>query len=205
MNCQEILNNLNSLSNPENVAGMARYGINPHNTLGISIPVLRKMAKEIGKNHSLAVELWASEIHEARLLAAFIDEPRQVTEVQMERWAAEFDSWDVCDQACSSLFDRTPYAWGKAIEWSGRSEEFVKRAGFVLMAALASHAKKAPDEHFEVFFPIIIREAHDERNFVKKAVNWHCAGSASAAGRSIRARSRPPARSWRAARRQPAG
>jgi 3-methyladenine DNA glycosylase AlkD len=175
-----ILARLKSQANPGNVAGMARFGINPDNTLGISIPVLREMAGqvkrnlagEIGKNHALAGELWASGVHEARLLAGFIDDSRLVDEAQMERWAADFDSWDVCDQVCSGLFDRTPFAWAKAAEWSGRSEEFVKRAGFVLMAALAWHDKKASDEQFEALFPILAREASDERNFVKKAVNW---------------------------------
>jgi 3-methyladenine DNA glycosylase AlkD len=173
---ETILANLRSLSNPENVAGMARYGISSHNTLGVSMPALRGMAKELGKNHVLAGELWDSGIHEARILASLVDVPSQVSEAQMEDWAADFDSWDVCDQVCSNLFDRTPYAWAKALDWSGRSEEFVKRAGFVLMAALASHAKKAPDEQFEFFFPIIARQASDERNFVRKAVNWALRG-----------------------------
>src|SRR5512139_3622373 len=118
MNSEGILNSLRSMENPANVAGMARYGINSHNTLGISIPVLRKIARQVGKNHALAEELWASGIHEARILAAFIDDPKQVTPEQMDRWAAEFDSWDVCDQVCCNLFDRTPLAWGKAVEWS---------------------------------------------------------------------------------------
>ncbi|MFH1107562.1 MAG: DNA alkylation repair protein [Candidatus Micrarchaeota archaeon] len=168
----EIVCRLKSMRNPKNVAGMARFGINPENTLGVSIPVLRRMAAEIGKNHALALELWDSGIHEARLLAGFIDDPAQVGGAQMEEWAAEFDSWDVCDQVCSSLFDRTPLAYHKALEWSARKEEFVKRAGFVLMAALAVHDKKAGDAKFMPFFPIIVRESCDGRNFVKKAVNW---------------------------------
>jgi 3-methyladenine DNA glycosylase AlkD len=129
-------------------------------------------APDPSREHILAEELWAAGIHEARLLAVFLDDPRQVTPEQMERWAADFDSWDVCDQACTSLFDGTPHAWDKAVEWSGRGEEFVKRGGFALMAGLAWHDKKATDEQFELFFPIILREAGDERNFVKKAVNW---------------------------------
>jgi 3-methyladenine DNA glycosylase AlkD len=151
---------------------MARFGINPENTLGISIPTLRSLAKEIGKDHALAEELWTSGIHEARILAAFIDDPKQVTEEQMDRWVAEFDSWDVCDQACGSLFDRTPFAYQKALEWSARDEEFVRRAAFALMAYLAVHDKKAGDDKFEGFFPLIVAAATDERNFVKKAVNW---------------------------------
>jgi 3-methyladenine DNA glycosylase AlkD len=169
---EQILERLQSLANPQNVAGMRRYGISTHNALGISIYTLRLLAKEIGKDHALALELWDSGIHEARILACNIDDPKFVTEDQMERWAADFNSWDVCDQVCSSLFDQTPFAYSKAHQWSERQEEFVKRAGFVLMAALAVHDKKAPDERFEAFFPIILREATDGRNFVKKAVNW---------------------------------
>lgn len=169
---EEILAELHSLANPENVRGMARYGINPQGTLGISIYTLRPLAKQLGVNHGLALELWESGVHEARLLAGFIDDPRQVTLEQMDRWVSDFDSWDVCDQVCSNLFDRTPYAYQKAFEWSERDEEFVKRAAFVLMAALSVHDKKAPDERFLAFLPVIIREASDERNYVRKAVNW---------------------------------
>jgi len=169
---EEILNRLRNMANPANVAGMARFGINPENTLGISIPELRSMAKEIGKDHALAQELWTSGIHEARILAAFIDDPKKVTEVQMEWWVADFDSWDVCDQVCGNLFDRTLFAYPKAHEWSSRDEEFVKRAGFALMAWLPVHDKKARDEQFELFFSAIIRQSTDGRNYVKKAVNW---------------------------------
>ena len=169
---EQILERLQSLANPQNVAGMKRYGINTNNTLGISIYTLRPLAKEIGLDHSLALELWESSIHEARILACYIDDPKLVTEDQMERWAADFNSWDICDQVCSSLFDQTPHAYSKAHQWSERHEEFVKRAAFVLMAALAVHDKKAPDERFEEFLPIITRHATDGRNFVKKAVNW---------------------------------
>jgi 3-methyladenine DNA glycosylase AlkD len=167
-----LIKKLKSLSNPEAVAGMACFGINPRNTYGVSIPVLRKMAKEAGKNHLLAQKLWISGIHEARMLAGMIDLPEEVTEKQMERWVRDFDSWDVCDQVCSNLFDRTKFAHQKAIDWSERREEFVKRAGFVLMAVLAVHDKDARDKEFLKFLPIIEREARDDRNFVKKAVNW---------------------------------
>jgi 3-methyladenine DNA glycosylase AlkD len=172
MTSDEIIGYLKSLANAQNVAGMARYGISPHNTLGVSIPVLRDMARRRGKDHRLAQELWESNIHEARILAAYVDNPRQVTAEQMEKWALEFDSWDVCDQVCSNLFDRTPYAAQKAMEWSERDGEFIKRAGFVLMACLAVHDKKASDSLFESFLSLILKEATDERNFVKKAVNW---------------------------------
>jgi 3-methyladenine DNA glycosylase AlkD len=167
-----VLERLRSLSDRDAIEGMARFGINPENTLGIPVPVIRGMAKELGRDHFLAQELWNSGVHEARILAGFIDDPKLVTEDQMERWVTDFDSWDVCDQVCGSLFDRTPMAYGKAVEWSARDEEFVKRAGFVLMASLSVHDKKADDKRFLHFLPVIKRGAVDERNFVKKAVNW---------------------------------
>lgn len=169
---EQILDRLKELSDPEAVEGMARFGINPENTFGVSIPNLRKLAKKIGRNHELAQQLWSSGFHEARILASMIDDPEEVTEEQMESWVKEFDSWDVCDQCCMNLFDETQFAYQKAFEWSGRKEEFVKRAGFVLMACLAVGDKKAEDSQFEQFFPVIQREAGDGRNFVKKAVNW---------------------------------
>ncbi len=172
MNYAEILQRLKSLANPESVKGMARFGIKPGKVFGVSIPDLRRLAKQIGKNHILAGQLWLSGIHEARILAGMVDDPEQVTESQMERWAKDFDSWDLCDQCCSNLFDKTVFAYPKAIEWSERRQEFVKRAGFVLMAVLAVHDKAAEDDQFTQFFLIIKREARDERNFVKKAVNW---------------------------------
>ena len=172
MEHQEIIKKLNSEANPKNVEGMARFGINPKNTLGVSVPVLRKMAKEIGRDYKLAQQLWNSGIHEARMLACFIDEIVKVTEKQMEKWVKDFDSWDICDQVCGNLFDRTNFAWKKVFEWTKRKEEFVKRAGFVLMATLSVHDKKAKDKDFEKFFPLIKKHSIDERNFVKKAVNW---------------------------------
>jgi len=168
----DIIKKLKSLSNPRAVEGMARFGINPKNTFGVSIPNLRKIAKETGTNHDLAQQLWSSSIHEARILASMIDDPLMVTEEQMESWVGNFDSWDVCDQCCSNLFDKTKFAYKKAIRWTKRSEEFVKRAGFVLMAVLAVHDKEAKDEKFLKFLPIIKRESTDERNYVKKAINW---------------------------------
>ena len=168
----EIIKQLKSLSNPEAVEGMARFGINPRNTFGVSIPNLRKIAKATGKDHELALQLWDSGIHEARILSGFIDDPALVTLEQMEEWVSDFDSWDVCDQVCSNLFDKTSSAYQKSTEWAGREEEFVKRAGFVLMAALAVHDKAAGENEFEKFLSMIKREASDGRNFVKKAVNW---------------------------------
>ncbi len=169
---QEIITQLKKLYNPKNVEGMARFGINSDSTLGISIPVLRDLAKKIGKNHTLAQKLWQSGIHEARLLAGFIDDNKEVTQKQMDSWVSDFDSWDVCDQVCMNLFDKTPFAYQKALEWSSRREEFIKRAGFAMMAVLAVHDKKANDEKLLQFLPIIVREAGDNRNFVRKAVNW---------------------------------
>jgi len=151
---------------------MARFGINPKGTLGISIPTLRNLAKRFKLDHELAHQLWASGIHEAKILASMIDDPKKVTKEQMDEWVVQFDSWDVCDQVCMNLFDKTPYAYLKAAEWCEREEEFVKRAGFALMASLAFHDKNAPDESFEAFFPLILKHANDERNYVKKAVNW---------------------------------
>jgi len=168
---KKILKQLKSLSNPEAVAGMAKFGINLKNTYGVSIPQLRKIAKEIGKNHNLAQQLWKSRVHEARILASYIEEPRKITEAQLEKWVKDFDSWDVCDQVCG-LFEETPYAFQKAIDWSSRKEEFVKRAAFALIAGLAVHDKKASDEQFMQFFPIIKQEVTNDRNFVKKSINW---------------------------------
>jgi 3-methyladenine DNA glycosylase AlkD len=171
MTYQEIIKELRSQRNQKNIDGMARFGINPKNTLGVSIYILRPLAKRIGKDHKLAGELWDSEIHEARILASYIDEPEKVTEKQMDEWVADFDSWDTCDQVVD-LFERTPFAYKKVYEWAKRDEEFVKRASFAMMAGLVVHDKKSPDSDFENFFPIILREATDDRNFVKKAVNW---------------------------------
>jgi 3-methyladenine DNA glycosylase AlkD len=168
----EVIRELKALANPANVAGMARYGINSRNTLGVPIPALRRMARRIGRDHETALRLWDSEIHDARILAGFVADPGQATPALLEKWAADFDSWDVCDQVCSGFFDRTPMARTQALQWSRRREEFVKRAGFVLMAALAVHDKQAEDAVFERFLPAIRREAGDDRNFVKKAVNW---------------------------------
>jgi 3-methyladenine DNA glycosylase AlkD len=172
MQIGEAIRELRALANPANVAGMTRFGINPKGTLGISIPVLRRLARQAGRDHALALALWKTGIHEARILAALVDEPALVTPQQMDRWAADFDSWDVCDGCCSNLFDRTPHAYGKCFEWSSRPEEYVKRAAFALMAALAVHDKQAPDSRFLQFLPVIAREANDDRNFVRKAVNW---------------------------------
>jgi len=167
-----LLETLRSHANPANVAGMARYGINTIGTLGVPIPILRRLAKETGKNHALAQELWNSGVHEARILATLIDDPALVTRRQMDLWARDLDSWDVCDQACQNLFRYTPFAFAKAEEWARAKQEFVRRAGLSLMAGLAVKAKDAPDARFEAFFPLIAEAAADERNMVKKAASW---------------------------------
>ena len=171
MNAQEIITELKKSANPNNVEGMARFGIASQGTLGIQIPVLRKMAKNIGKNHLLALELWQTGIHEAKILASFIESTDNLTESQMESWVNDFDSWDVCDQVCD-LFGRSQFAIQKINEWSKSDREYVKRAAFALMAELSVHDKAAADSIFVNFLPIIARESTDERNFVKKAVNW---------------------------------
>lgn len=172
MELAEVLARLNALADPAYVAQIAKFGVKPGQSLGIRIPQLRALAKAIRPNHPLAGELWATAIHEARLLATMLADPKQVTEAQMEQWVTDFDSWDVCDGACSEVFSRTPYATSKAIVWAGHPAEFVKRAGFVLMADLAHRSHKTSDDQLAVFLPIILRESTDDRNFVKKAVNW---------------------------------
>jgi 3-methyladenine DNA glycosylase AlkD len=208
MDLTEVLAQLQSLADPAHLAEMKRVGISLHHSLGIDIYTLRKLAKSLYPDHGLALGLWASSIHEARLLASMVDDPARVTEAQLEDWAAGFDSWDVCDQVCDNLFQHTAFAYPKAFEWSGRSEEFVKRAGFVLMACLAFHDRTAPDEKLARFFPVIVQASDDERNYVKKAVNWALRNlgkrspalnaQAVAAAQEIRGRGTPPAR-WIAA------
>jgi 3-methyladenine DNA glycosylase AlkD len=169
---QETMSELAALGSAENRAGMARYGINVADAFGVSIPELRRIAKRLGTGHELALALWETGNHEARILAALVDDPAQVSGEQLEAWVSAFDSWDLCDQVCSNLFDRTSAAHAKAAEWAGRDEEFVKRAGFALMAALSVHDKTAGEAAFLAFLPLIEREAGDERPYVKKAVNW---------------------------------
>src|SRR5260221_3330788 len=172
MTSDRIIANLEQLANAQAIEGMARFGIRPAQALGISIPTLRKMAKDIGRNQALALALWDSGIHEARSRASVIAEPPLGSAEVMEKWGNDFDAWDVWDQVCGNLFDKTPYAYQKATQWCQQEREFVRRAGFVMMAELAVHDKKAQDEAFMQFFPLIKQHAGDERNFVKKAVNW---------------------------------
>jgi 3-methyladenine DNA glycosylase AlkD len=172
MQIAKILAELRSLGSDRDRAGMARYGINVQNAFGVSVYQLRVIANRLGTDYKLALGLWKTGNHEARLLACFVTDPALVTERQIETWAADFDSWDICDQATTSLFDQTAFAWTKAVEWAARGDEWVKRAAFALMAGLAVHDKKAGDKAFLALLPIIEREAWDKRNFVKKSVNW---------------------------------
>ncbi len=172
ISADDVITRLQSMSRPENKEGMARYGITVDKAFGIPMPELRSLAKELKKDHELALALWDTDYHEAKILAGLIDDSKQVTEEQMDRWVAGFDSWDVCDQCCSNLFDKTQFAYGKALAWTQDEREYVRRAGYVMMATLAVHDKKAPDKVFELFFPFIVKGSIDERNFVKKAVNW---------------------------------
>lgn len=172
MNYDPIIKKLRSMANPDNVAGMACFGITGKEVLGIQIYKLRDLAKNIGKDHKLALELYKSGIHEAKLLAVFLEEADKVTPKQMDKWASSFESWDDTDQACTSLFDATPHAWNKVYAWAERKEELVKRAAFSMIAGLAVHDKKAGDEEFIKLFPLIKKHSTDERNYVKKAVSW---------------------------------
>lgn len=170
--CADIIARLRELAVPERKAGMARFGIDITRALGVTLPELRQLAKRIGTNHALAGELWESGLHEARILAGMVDDPAQVTPAQMEAWAQTFDSWDVTDQCVNNLFRKTPRAHDMAAKWTQAEAEFVKRAGFALIAALAVHDRHADDQAFVAFFPLIAQAAGDRRNFVKKAVNW---------------------------------
>ncbi len=172
MEYKDIINELERLSNLEEVEGMARFGINPEKTYAVRIPQLRRMAKKIDKDHEMAQRLWEHGYRETRIIASIVEIPEMVSESQMDKWALDLDTWDICDQCCMNLFRKTPFAYKKIVEWSKREEEFVKRAAFTLIATLAVHDKSADDSIFEDMFPIIIREANDGRNFVKKAVNW---------------------------------
>lgn len=168
----EIIAELRAQANEVNRAGMARFGINTERAFGMSIPPLRAMGKLLGRDHDRALALWESGWHEARLLAVFTDEAKCVSDQQMEQWASDFNSWDITDQCCSNLFIHTPFAERKVREWSSRQEEYVRRAAFAMLAALAVHSRTLTDSDFRNFLPLISAAADDERNFVKKAVNW---------------------------------
>ncbi len=167
-----VLAKLKNKAKPDQIEGMSRFGMTAAGRMGVSVPDMRKIAKELGKDHNLAVDLWKTGIPEAQILASMIDDPGKLTEAQMENWVLDFNSWDVCDQVCMNLFEKTPLAWKKILEWSDRDEEFVKRAAYALLACLAWHDKETDDEKFIGLFRVIVRGALDDRNFVKKAVNW---------------------------------
>ena len=168
----EALAQLEKKGSQKNVAGMARYGIGAKKAYGVSVSDIRALAKKIGRDHALAGRVWKSGVFEGRLLAAFLEDPALVTPSQMDAWARGFENWADCDTTCIHLFSRTPYAWKKIEQWSSRNDELVKRAAFALIAAVAVHDKKAPDEPFVRALALIEREANDDRNFVRKAVNW---------------------------------
>ncbi len=169
---EEVINELKRHYSPRNIEGMKRYGIKADKAFGLNAPTMYAIAKRIGKNHELALELWETGYHEARHIAAMIDDPKLVTKSQMNKWVKDFNSWDICDGTCSNLFRNTPYALEKIHQWAKSKKEFVRRAGFALLAFVAVHHKKRNDKDFLQFFPLIKKHSFDERNFVKKAVNW---------------------------------
>ena len=169
---RDVVRTLERMGDRSRLEGMARFGIDTGRAVGVTVTELRRFARDLGHDHELAGALWASGVHEARLLASLVDEPALVSEAQMEAWVADLDSWDVCDGVCGNLFDRTPFALDKAVEWSSREPEFEKRAAFALMASAAVHRKDLPDAAFASLLPVIRAQATDERNYVKKAVSW---------------------------------
>ncbi len=169
---EDVVKTLREKVKPGALKGMAQFGMETEGRLGVSVPDIRKISKALGKDHDLAVELWKTGVAEAKIVAAMIDEPEKVTEAQMEEWVVGINSWDVCDQVCMNFFEKTPFVFRKIHEWSDRPEEFVKRTAYSLIACVAWHDKKAEDNTFIDLFPVIKKGATDERNFVKKAVNW---------------------------------
>ena len=152
--------------------GMLRYGIPNENAFGVSVGKIQKLSREVGRNHELALALWETGFHEARMLAAFVDDPKLVTPAQMDRWCKDFDNWGIVDTVCFKLFDVTPHAWKKVEQWSKRRDEFQRRAAYALLACLGVHDKQATNEKFIACFPLIEAAATDQRNFVKKGVSW---------------------------------
>ncbi|MBI2680924.1 MAG: DNA alkylation repair protein [Candidatus Solibacter usitatus] len=169
---QEALAWLEKKSTARDRANLARFGINATNALGVSVANIQVLGKRLGRSHELALALWRTGCYEARMLTSFVDEPACVTPAQMDRWCRDFDNWGICDTVCYHLFDRTPHAWSKVVQWSDQPDEFVKRAAFALLASLAGHDKNASDEQFLATLPLIERASSDERNFVKKGVSW---------------------------------
>src|SRR5262245_37658130 len=172
----DVLKQLKAKANPGNLYGMARFGMRIDKRLGISVPVMRQIAKQAGKNHQLALKLWRTGYAEARIVASMVAVPDELTDQQAESWVGDIDSWDVCDQLCMNLLWKAPFAQEKINAWARREEEFIKRAAYALIACLAWHDKTAADEDFLQLLTIVKRGADDERNFVKKAVNWALRG-----------------------------
>lgn len=205
MTKRDVLAWLKQRGTRRNVLGMARYGIVAKRAFGVSMGTMLALKKQIGQDHTLALELWTTGWYEARLMAALIDDPARVTRRQMNAWAGDFETWADCDTVCFHLFDKSPFAWEKARQWAKSPREFVKRAGFALMASLALHDKAAPHERFRPFLPLIEQGARDERNFVKKGVSWALRGigrrnaALTPAARAVAARlarSSEPAARW---------
>jgi 3-methyladenine DNA glycosylase AlkD len=169
---RRVVGELRRLGTKRNVEGMARYGIRAKKVFGVSKPKLDALARKIGKNHALGLALWSTGIQDAKILAGLICEPRKVTAAQMEVWVRDFDNWDSCDGTCCHLFVFADAAWPKAFAWTKRKDEFQKRGGFALAAYLAYRDKAARDANYLRFLRVVEREAEDERNFVRKAVNW---------------------------------
>ena len=168
----EVLKELRALARPDALAGMARFGVDTRAALGLSVPQIRQIARRLGTDQALAEELWLSGVHEARILASLISDPEGISRSTMDRWAADFYSWDICDACSGNLFDRTPYVWQKIPKWAADKREFVRRAAFSTLACAAVHDKSAADQHFLDGLALIEEYAFDDRNFVRKAVNW---------------------------------
>ena len=172
MSYDEVMAWLRAHADPANAAGMARFGISTEGTLGVTMPLIRELAKNAGRDHDLALRLWASGGHEGRLLAPLVEEVGRASREQIEGWVVQIESWDICDQLCLNLLHKLPYARELPGQWSQREEEFVRRAAFALIAVLAVHDKKADDSLFEGYLKLAVEASDDDRNNVKKAVNW---------------------------------
>ena len=173
---KDALESLERMSTKHDYDNLARFGITAKKAFGVSVGNIRALAKRLGRSHELAEALWETEWYEARMLSSFVDDPKLVTPSQMDRWCRDFDNWGICDTLCFHLFDKTPHAWKKIEQWSNKRAEFVKRASFALLASVALHDKKAPDEPFLKSLALIERAASDDRNFVKKGVSWALRG-----------------------------
>jgi 3-methyladenine DNA glycosylase AlkD len=169
---EAILDEMRSLGDPNASQEMARFGIHANNVIGLSVPQIRAIARRVGPDQELAGQLWATGIHDARILASLVGDPRKITRTTMDRWTGDFASWDICDACCCNLFDRTPYRWQKVRKWARNEGEFVRRAAFATLAGLAVHDKAAEDRLFLDALPLIEKYAFDDRNFVRKGVNW---------------------------------